>query len=525
MDSKDSKGQKKDMLVSSLNTAEWMVSALAVTVIFLVFIMQAYTIPTGSMADTLTGAHFRLRCRQCGYKYDYDYTARYYKLPENKTPNKDLAVLPPEPRCPSCGYFRKGGIKASMVAGQRVYKQFGEKATVVAGDRIFVFKAIYQFFEPRRWDVVVFKNPREPRINYIKRLIAKPGEELTVIDGDIYINGQIARKPKRVQNELWSIIYDNNFQPVNPQIPRYNWHKWKNPFVNESGSGWKINSENNTVFALDGNDENVHVLFYDTQIGNNFRAVHAYDPSELIPSMPLVSDLKICFDVEGSPDIVTGAGLSKYGIEYKALVEPGKKMVLAKINENGSIKQLASMKISDTARKITSFEFSNVDHMLVLKFGKDVLRYNLGSGPDDAGPRNTKIMPAVRIFGTGKMQLRNIAVYRDQHYISNNLVDKSGRNIMPIKQGREGVPFVLGPDEYFVMGDNTPASADSRVWDKPGIGNNSKEYRQGIVPQDYMVGKAFVVYWPGPTKPLEKFKMIPYWKGLKFIVGGSDKLY
>jgi hypothetical protein len=123
------------------------------------------------------------------------------------------------------------------------------------------------------------------------------------------------------------------------------------------------------------------------------------------------------------------------------------------------------------------------------------------------------------------MQLRNIAVYRDQHYISNNLVDSSGRNIMPIEQGKEEVPFQLGPDEFFVMGDNTPASADSRVWDKPGIGNNSKQYRQGIVPQDYMVGKAFVVYWPGPTKPFEKFKMIPYWKGLKFIVGGSSRQY
>ena len=40
----------------------------------------------------------------------------------------------------------------------------------------------------------------------------------------------------------------------------------------------------------------------------------------------------------------------------------------------------------------------------------------------------------------------------------------------------------IPPGQYFVMGDNRPVSDDSRYW--------------GDVPQDYIVGKALLVFWP-----------------------------
>ena len=76
-----------------------------------------------------------------------------------------------------------------------------------------MIKSIYQIEEPKRWDVVVFRNPLDPTENYIKRLIATPGESLEIIDGDIYINDIIQRKPENVQNEHWMPIYDSRYQP------------------------------------------------------------------------------------------------------------------------------------------------------------------------------------------------------------------------------------------------------------------------------------------------------------------------
>ena len=101
-----------------------------------------------------------------------------------------------------------------------------------SGDRILVLKCIYQFEEPKQWDVVVFKNPLDPTENYIKRLVGRPGETVEIIDGDVYINGQISRKPAKVQEELWMPVYDNDYQPARQDEPTFNGHKWQQPFRN-----------------------------------------------------------------------------------------------------------------------------------------------------------------------------------------------------------------------------------------------------------------------------------------------------
>lgn len=89
------------------------------------------------------------------------------------------------------------------------------KPTLLVGDYLFVSKPAYgyskysfplggmlpingRFFykEPQRGDVIVFKLPSNPRVDYIKRIVALPGETVQVKAGRLYINGE------RVEREL-----------------------------------------------------------------------------------------------------------------------------------------------------------------------------------------------------------------------------------------------------------------------------------------------------------------------------------
>ena len=194
---------------------EWLLVAFILALVFQGFGMQAFQIPTGSMAETLRGAHYQFRCRRCGYVFDTSNTAGSFDRPQ----------------CPNCNYFQPPSA-------------FG---TVKNGDRIFVLKCIFQFFEPKRWDVVVFKNPVNPHDNFIKRLIGLPGETVQLIHGDVYIDGIIQRKPLNVQRELWMPIFVQDFAPgaavdyLNMKVaegedPQN--QPWRQSFRNEPGSIW-----------------------------------------------------------------------------------------------------------------------------------------------------------------------------------------------------------------------------------------------------------------------------------------------
>ena len=56
------------------------------------------------------------------------------------------------------------------------------------GQRLLVNKAVYYFHEPERGDVLVFQPPGNKRGDYIKRLIALPGDTVEVRSGLVYIN-------------------------------------------------------------------------------------------------------------------------------------------------------------------------------------------------------------------------------------------------------------------------------------------------------------------------------------------------
>ena len=65
-----------------------------------------------------------------------------------------------------------------------------------------------------------------------------------------------------------------------------------------------------------------------------------------------------------------------------------------------------------------------------------------------------------------------IIEYKENHYYGHALL----RDLSP------GESVRIRPNHYFVMGDNTINSSDSRYW--------------GDFPQERVIGKSFFVYWP-----------------------------
>src|SRR5437762_449193 len=56
------------------DTVESIIVAFILAFIFRAFVVEAFVIPTGSMAPTLLGAHMRFKCPDCGYDFTVNYS-------------------------------------------------------------------------------------------------------------------------------------------------------------------------------------------------------------------------------------------------------------------------------------------------------------------------------------------------------------------------------------------------------------------------------------------------------------------
>lgn len=71
--------------------------------------------------------------------------------------------------------------------------------TLIEEDRVLVNKLSYRFGDPERGDVIVFERPpnEEPSSikDLIKRVIALPGERISIVEGTVRIDGRLLEEP------------------------------------------------------------------------------------------------------------------------------------------------------------------------------------------------------------------------------------------------------------------------------------------------------------------------------------------
>ena len=63
--------------------------------------------------------------------------------------------------------------------------------TLHSEDNLIVDKISYRFRDPKRFEIVVFPYKYAENTYYIKRIIGLPGETVQIIDGYVYINGEM----------------------------------------------------------------------------------------------------------------------------------------------------------------------------------------------------------------------------------------------------------------------------------------------------------------------------------------------
>lgn len=61
----------------------------------------------------------------------------------------------------------------------------------ISGEYLLTDKISYKLITPKRGDVVVFHAPPTRREDYIKRIVALPGETIAIHDGKVFINNQL----------------------------------------------------------------------------------------------------------------------------------------------------------------------------------------------------------------------------------------------------------------------------------------------------------------------------------------------
>lgn len=386
-----------------------------------------------------------------------------------------------------------------------------------SGDRILVFKPSYLLSKPERWDIIVFKYPLNSSVNYIKRCVGLPGETLSIRHGDIWVDGEIVQKPRRIQKNLWK-----------------HWPVYPRPGADDPVEQFFL-QEPDGAFTRSGKDVIAEsatpvALRYPAPIRLGPTAMANPDPSILqaARTSAVVGDVSLRFRAKPeSAETTIFAEIRESNQIFRAELPVGEapRITHRELRDSGNrtpddaedateIGRADGVVIGEGSRKSIAFAF--IDGSIQLEIDGELVL-----SVDHAIENEQRARNHVR-FGLdrGRAAFRDVRIYRDIYHTTQGI-----STTVTIPEGH-----------YFALGDNTLESKDSRMWERAvieiegrqvSVDDDERAWQQigrtkifadsfgqeymidsapmqqlgrsepaPFVPEEYIIGKAFSTFWP-----------------------------
>lgn len=381
-------------------------------------------------------------------------------------------------------------------------------------DRIVVDKFLPLLRDPKRWDVTVFAYPLQKNQNYVKRIGGMPGDRLRIAGGNLYqvIDGQdgkrsyrVERKPDDLQANMWK-----NVLPLRSAI-RGQSRLLGNTLNGAPGRAFReddaaitvtLESSRAMLYFRDPDDGGVLDRVWDgypEAVAREIRENNRFDsPAEIVPDVRITTNVTPSGSVD---ELALEIDVVRPGHDRLvfALVVKGEQATLQVRQKDSQqvVAQSPAFPCTLPRGSTTELSFAHVDDQLiawrdgdelqrfatdefavrdgcvlatVAKATKEGIPYVGLPSPADAPdklslPLDQKVTPQLAAAGSGELRITDLRIDRDQHYVQDQAPD-----VIEVPEGH-----------YYMLGDNTRQSVDSRGWTAITVGVDADG---NIVPPD-----------------------------------------
>jgi signal peptidase I len=386
------------------------------------------------------------------------------------------------------------------------------------GDHILVNKSAYAWRYPGRWEVVIFRYPLNHQRNFLKRLIGLPGEEVAIKNGNIYVNGRIARKPASVQAALLYPIFLGRKESYE-KLWRTEGEAWQwttpGPVLQTNEVAWCIYNQQITNEYAPRRDR----LFFK-------RSRPAYPTGGGYTVGEVVFSCRVTSHTAGAAVLVQiRKGLDRWLLTLATVT--GKSTLAWYHGETTSAHRQAALDYVLPAGQSCALRMSNLDEIVEVRVNGQSLTV-MECAQSLAEVPGATHESGVQMGGRhGKFFFTEVEIWRDIYYLGRRDIFGSSSS------------WQIPSGHYFMLGDNPTHSNDSRDWKafeivlRSGLhiageqeaapAESSEVYRftdiygmprtiprtdvrdmvsaveLPFVPREHLIGRAFVVFWP-PTR-------------------------